>query len=292
MSTTPYQLDTHDETLLQLALSEDLSQKYRDQTTDSLFGKQDPLVQAEIVSKEQSDVVLSGLVLIPALFEQLKQTCDISCHYNDGDSVKQGDTIVTLTAKASAVLKLERTLLNFVRHLSGIATLTHQFVQAVGNTNIKILDTRKTTPGLRRLEKYAVSCGGGVNHRMGLYDAVMVKDTHVDMLGSLEIALQKLREKSPKCPVIIEIRNEAELDTVIAHGQQLVQRVLLDNMSAEQLKLCVEKAAPYFETEVSGNLTLNKIPEVAKTGVNFASVGCITHSAKQVDLSMRVEKHG
>ena len=182
---------------------------------------------------------------------------------------------------------LERTLLNFLRHLSAIATLTRQFVDKVSHTHLKLLDTRKTTPGFRHLEKYAVHCGGGINHRMGLYDAILIKDTHIDFLGGLENALQKIPNKYP-LPVIVEIRNQQEFDIAIQYPQKIT-RLLFDNMRPEQLTQYVKNTPKMLETESSGNITLNNIADVAQTGVDYASVGCITYAAGQVDLSMIVE---
>lgn len=284
-----FTLSTADEVLLKLALTEDLSSERTDLTTDLLFMGKKISATARIINKQQSPIRISGLYLLEPLFMQLQEPCDIEYHCQDGDEIISGQPIVTLSANATTILRLERTLLNFLRHLSGIATLTAKFVDAVAATETKILDTRKTTPGMRRFEKYAVTCGGGFNHRFGLYDAIMVKDTHIDSLGGIEQALTQLRQQRPSCRVIIEVRNSIELEAVVRHGANWVDQVLLDNMSLTELSHCVAVAKPYFKTEASGNLSLATIGEVAKTGVDFASVGQVTHSAPQVDLAMRME---
>ena len=174
------------------------------------------------------------------------------------------------------------------RYLSAISTLTNQFVQKIKHTHTKILDTRKTTPGLRHFEKYAVYCGGGVNHRMGLYDAYMIKDTHIDLIGGIKNALEKIpaRNKNP-LPVIVETRRIEELKEVIQFGKEKATRVLLDNMDNQTLKECVSMCKNIFETETSGNINLNTIKSIAETGVDYASVGMLTYAADQVDLSMQ-----
>jgi len=207
---------------------------------------------------------------------------------HDGETANPSETILKLEGDAKTILMLERTALNFLRHLSAIATLTHEFVEKVKNTPLKILDTRKTTPGLRQLEKYAVSSGGGLNHRMGLYDAIMIKDTYVDLMGDMKSALAKLpKDILKKVPVIVEVRNEKELEEVLKAGKGKVSRVLLDNMTPEQLTQCTKICNKKVETEASGNVNLETIKAIAQTGVNYASIGKLTHSAGTVDLSMK-----
>ena len=286
-----WDLNEIDQQLIDLALQEDLGIVFKDATTELLFGDEEITPTACLISKHSTPLVLCGLVLIKDLFSNLQADYHLETHYQDGDLIQPGEKILTLTCEAKSLLMLERTLLNFVRHLSAVATETRAFVEKVKLTQLKILDTRKTTPGWRHLEKYAVHCGGGINHRLGLYDAIMVKDTHIDFLGGIKPALAKLPLKSENnLPVIVEVRNMTELKEVIAHGKDKVNRVLLDNMSPEQLTKCVALCEDIFSTEASGNLNLDNILAVAESGVEFASVGMITHSAKQVDISMQINQ--
>lgn len=282
------ELNTIDHTLFSLALEEDLGNSLIDLTTDTLFDENLPNQQVRIVSKHPTPITVAGLAIFDFLLKQFKTPFTLQQNIHDGQQANAGETICIIQSQANVLLKAERTLLNFLRHLSAIATLTQKFTQQISDTHTKILDTRKTTPGMRHLEKYAVQCGGGCNHRMGLYDAIMIKDTHVDLLGSMEKALAKLPQgTAKKHPVIVEVRSIDELKHVIAHGQGKVDRVLLDNMSNQQLKQCVKLCQNIFATEASGNINLNTIRGIAESGVDFASVGMITHSAGNVDLSMR-----
>lgn len=282
-------LNEADEALLDLALKEDMGEPYYDATTAQVLSDR---VRAQshrvtIISKHATPVVVSGECVMHALMQRLTPDFSITMQVPDGDTVAQGGVICTLLANAGSVLMAERTLLNFLRHLCAVATLTRQFVEAVAGTALKILDTRKTMPGLRHLEKYAVHCGGGVNHRMGLYDAIMIKNNHVDLMGGMVSTLAALPADG-KLPVIVEVRSLAELQCVLEHALSKVDRVLLDNMNVSQLKECVKLCAGRIETEASGNLNLETIRAVADTGVDYASVGALTHSAGNVDLSLRV----
>jgi nicotinate-nucleotide pyrophosphorylase (carboxylating) len=291
-----WQLNQIDQKLLDLALQEDLCQdiyppsstlnpqSFTDITTDTLFPKNINR-SVKITSKDKKPIVVCGLPVIDALLAKFNSKFAILTNFKDGDVLQPGETLLTINCDANTLLKTERTLLNFLRHLCAIATLTKKFVSLIKDTNTKILDTRKTSPGMRHLEKYAVHCGGGVNHRFGLYDAFMLKDTHIDLLGGMKNAIAKLPDKN-KLPVIVEIRNLAELEVVLQFGKNKIDRVLLDNMSTELLKVCVQKCQGIFQTEASGNITLATIEEIAKTGVDFASVGQLTYAAGQVDLSM------
>lgn len=291
---TEWRLDDIDKTLLELALREDLGTPFHDITTQTLFADNNKTCQARIISKHPEPIVLCGLPVIKAVVEKLTSDYKIHAHYQDGQSIEPGQTLLTITAPAQYLLMAERTILNFLQRLCAVATLTHKFVQRVKHTQLKILDTRKTTPGFRHLEKYAVACGGGVNHRMGLYDAIMVKDTHVDALGGMEQAMTTLDSRvrgndGPHCPIIIEVRTIKELETVIKHGKNTVTRVLLDNMSPELMLKCVALCKGIFPTEASGNINLDNIKIIAETGVDFASIGKLTHSAGSVDLSMKCD---
>lgn len=283
-----WSLNDQDQRLIDLAIEEDLGLEFTDATTDLLFHQDLENYAVQIINKHPTPIVLAGLPLVEEILSRFLQAYEITPHFKDGDQVPRGASLLSLRGSALMLLKAERVILNFLRHLSAIATLTAQFVEAARGTQMKILDTRKTTPGFRHLEKYAVHCGGGVNHRQGLYDAIMVKDTHIDLMGSLSRVLAELPPLDAKSlPVIVEVRDLGELDTVLKEGRGRVHRVLLDNMSNEDLRTAVARCQGQLETEASGNLHLARIAEVAKTGVDFASVGMITHSAGNVDLSMR-----
>jgi nicotinate-nucleotide pyrophosphorylase (carboxylating) len=292
-----WQLNSLDQDLLRLALTEDLGHPWCDATTQLLFAdctsQLAPLQKAEIISKHKTPIVVCGIPIICSLLTQLDPKATIQIFCQDGEVLMPGAVLVEMHANPQALLMAERTLLNFLRHLCAVATLTTQFVEKVQQTRLKILDTRKTTPGFRHLEKYAVHCGGGVNHRMGLYDALMVKDTHVDLLGGMEQAIHKLplltaHDKD----VIVEVRNFEELEIVLVKGREKVTRVLLDNMNIDLLNNCVRACKSIFPTEVSGNINLTTIEAIAKSGADFASVGMLTHSAGNVDLSMRTMHRG
>ncbi|MCE3238558.1 MAG: nicotinate-nucleotide pyrophosphorylase (carboxylating) [Gammaproteobacteria bacterium] len=284
-------LSSIDLQLIDLALAEDLGLPYRDITTSCLF----PGIKnasANIISKHEKPIVLSGLSVVNAVLQKLdyhlETHCEVQSDYQDGDVIEPGFVILTISGYAHTILMAERTLLNFLQHLSAIATFTAEFVDAVKQTKAKILDTRKTTPGWRHLEKYAVQCGGGVNHRLGLYDAVMMKDTHIDLLGGMRRALTTLpNDRVKKFPVIVEVRTQDELKIILKEGLHKVSRVLLDNMSPKLMSECVEMCCGKITTEASGNITLESVALVAKSGVDFISVGKITHSAGNVDLSMK-----
>lgn len=285
-----WSVNSVDSQIFQIALDEDLGQPWLDATTDLLFAEQRGEGKAIIISKQTSPITICGLAFLPNLLAKMTAHFRIETVYEDGDLLQFGEVLATLHAEAKVLLKIERVLLNFMRHCSAIATLTHHYVSKVKHTRMKILDTRKTTPGLRHLEKYAVFCGGGVNHRMGLYDAIMIKDTHVDLLGGMKATLAKLPTSDQQpLPVIVEVRSLQELEVVLMHGNNKVQRVLLDNMNCQQMQQAVTVCEDVFETEASGNIRLNTIAEIAETGVNFASIGELTYNAGQVDLSMRTE---
>jgi nicotinate-nucleotide pyrophosphorylase (carboxylating) len=283
-------LNDIDQQLIKLSLREDLGIVFQDATTNLLFPKHLPEQTARIISKAKEPIVFCGRMIVEELLCAFQSDYELT-GIEDGQVVQPGETIMTITSDPATLLMAERSILNFIRRLSAIATLTRKFVDKVKHTQLKILDTRKTTPGWRHLEKYAVLCGGGVNHRMGLYDAIMVKDTHVDLLGGMKLALDKLPEKADKeMSVVVEVRDINELKTVIEFGQGKVDRVLLDNMSPEQMKECVALCEGIYATEASGNLNLDNIVAVAESGVTLASIGAVTHSAGSVDVSMKSEE--
>lgn len=206
----------------------------------------------------------------------------------DGERVKKGDELMTIEGAAGVILTAERTALNFMQRLSGIATQTHLLVDMLDGLHTQLLDTRKTTPNMRLLEKYAVKCGGGTNHRIGLYDMVMLKDNHIDFAGGIEAAIDRthayLKEKGKELKIEIEVRNLDELEQVMAHGG--VDRIMLDNFDMETLKKAVKRIDGKYETEASGGITEVTLRAYAETGVDFISVGALTHHIKSMDISL------
>lgn len=245
--------------------------------------------QAAIVSR--GDYVVAGGAVARAVYDALDPgvRCEISIP--DGRSVGPGQAILTLAGAAASILTGERTALNFMQRMTGIATLTAQFVAKARPYGVVILDTRKTTPNLRALEKYAVRCGGGANHRLGLFDMVLIKDNHrrlwtADAGRSLAGAVAEARRKYPEAPVEIEVETEAELQVVLSAAPP--DWVLLDNMTPEQMRRCVAVCAGRCRLEASGGITLKNIAAVAAAGVNAVSLGCLTHSAPAADLALEL----
>jgi nicotinate-nucleotide pyrophosphorylase (carboxylating) len=271
------------ETLVHLALEEDLGQ--RGDVTSRAVLPPDMDIGGQIIAKAPG--VIAGLSAVEVVYKQLDATTEIHALVSDGDHVVPGNNVVEIWGKAQTVLAGERVALNFLQRLSGIATLTAAFVAAVAGTNAVILDTRKTTPGWRELEKYAVRMGGGQNHRMGLYDQVLVKDNHVDAAGSATKAVQSVQafDDAQGLPVVLEVRTVADLREALTLK---VDRVLLDNMDEDQLREAVALANGHMPLEASGNITLERVRAVAETGVDFISVGALTHSAPALDLSMQI----
>lgn len=276
--------------LIDLALSEDLGVPFRDVTTELFFVDVKGLGSARIISKHCEPIVICGLPIVHAILQKLSPSYVLDSHYQDGQPLQPGETMLIIHGRANALLMGERTILNFLQHLCAIATLTARYVQLVKDTHLIVLDTRKTVPGFRRLDKYAVCCGGGANHRMGLYDAILVKDTHIDLLGGMTAMLARLPKKNTHAyPVIVEVRTTQELAILLAQGSDKIDRVLLDNMSPKLMAECVSMCQGVFPTEASGNISLENIVAIANSGVNFASIGKLTHSAGNVDLSMRCD---
>lgn len=294
MTISLWQLNQLDRQLIDLAFAEDLGLPYSDVTTAVLFTENKGNSTANIVSKHTDVMTMCGLPVVKAVLAKLDQACVIQPHYAEGEKVPPGSLLMTLKGDGQILLMAERTLLNFLQRLCAIATLTAQFVEKVSHTATKILDTRKTLPGFRHLEKYAVSCGGGVNHRMGLYDAIMIKDTHIDLLGGMAKALHQLpNDVASKMPVIVEVRTVQELTIVLAQGTRKVTRVLLDNMPIDRMRECVAMCQGILPTEASGNVNMDNVVSIADTGVDFISIGKLTHSAGNIDLSMKCDiRHG
>ena len=231
--------------------------------------------------------VIAGLPLVAATFRKLAPEIAITAHAIDGTEVATKTALMEVEGPARAVLAAERTALNLVGHLSGVATATHEFVRRVAGTRTRICCTRKTTPGLRALEKYAVRCGGGFNHRFGLDDAMLIKDNHIAVAGGIRAVLERARASAGHLVKIeIEVDRLDQLREVLEVG--LADAVLLDNMDAATLRKAVEMVAGRFPLEASGGITLDTIAEIAKTGVDYASSGWITHSAPQLDVALDI----
>ncbi len=247
--------------------------------------------RARAVARAREPLVVAGLALAEAAFRQLSPAVRITRVTEDGQRVLEGKPLLETAGPARALLSAERVALNFLQRLSGVATLTAQFVDAVKGTGAVILDTRKTTPGWRRLEKYAVTCGGGKNHRLGLFDMVLIKDNHLSALrhespSAVAAAVQRARAQYPKLKVEVEADTLEQVELAVAAGADMV---LLDNMNLVQLRLAVQKCKDRALTEASGGVTLAGVRAIAETGVDFISVGALTHSARAVDIGLDFE---
>ena len=236
--------------------------------------------------------VLAGVEVAKMIFRHVDPTTEFDQRMQDGDLMHEGDEAFYVTCNSRALLQAERLVLNTMQRMSGIATLTNRYAFEVEDLPVKLLDTRKTTPNLRFLEKWAVRLGGGHNYRDGLYDRIMIKDNHVDAAGSITKAIDGVqaffRENAMQLPITVEVRNLVELMEVLSVGQ--VDRIMLDNFETVLLREAVAHVDGRYETEASGGITLNTIREVAETGVDYISVGALTHSAVSQDLSLKVVK--
>ncbi len=262
-------------------LLEDIGVK--DITTDSL--DVDRKVRGYFIAKD--DGVLAGIDFAISIFKILDENLKVITYKKDGSSVKKGDIILEIEGNGKALLKGERTALNITQRLSGIATLTRKYVKKLEGTKTKLLDTRKTTPGFRYFEKYAVKVGGGENHRFALYDMVMIKDNHILLTGSISEAVKQIKKKvSPMVKIEVEVSNLEELKEALECN---VDIIMLDNMSLEDMKEAVKLVNGKVKLEASGNITLDNIREVALTGVDFISTGATIHSSKWLDISMRLD---
>jgi quinolinate synthase len=272
------------EPLIELGIQEDIGPG--DATSEATLAA-DAMLQGRIVAKAPG--VIAGLLIAEALFHRIDPTIEFTPHVADGQEVVPGERVATVTGPARALLAAERTVLNILQRLSGIASLTARYVDAVACTRARILDTRKTLPGYRVLDKYAVRMGGGVNHRMGLYDMILIKDNHIDASGGIRAAVGRARTAYPNLPIEVEVRNQAELREVLSISPP-VDRIMLDNMSPDEMRHSVSVAAGRVGLEASGGVTLERAADIAATGVDYLSVGALTHSVEALDLSMKVAK--
>ena len=275
---------TYIDRLITTALDEDIH--YIDVTTDNLL---DDAHTSEAYYLAKDSGVLCGIDIAKRVFELVGGDFTMDIRIHDGEQVKKGDIIATMTGSTKTLLKGERTALNILQHMSGIATATHQCVELVAGTNAQITDTRKTLPGLRPLQKYAVTVGGGKNHRYNLSDGAMLKDNHIDFAGGIRPAIEGVRRylaaKGKTIPIECEVRTLEDIDEVFAAGG--VDRIMFDNFTPEMTRRAVEKVAGRCETESSGGITLDTMRDYAECGVDFISVGALTHQIKSLDMSLK-----
>ena len=265
--------------LVARALAEDIGSG--DVTTNATVDATQP---AQAVLLVKSTCVIAGLDVAAEAFRQLDSAATFRIHHADGTLCEPGTEIAEIRARASALLTAERTALNFIQRLSGIATLTRQFVDAAAG-RITVLDSRKTTPLMRTLEKYAVRAGGGVNHRFGLADGVLIKDNHVRLAGGVGAAIARMRASSPGMSVEVEAQSPSEVADALQAGADII---LLDNLSTPDIIEAVRQCRGRAKTEISGGVTLARMPELAATGADFVSIGALTHSAPSADLSLEI----
>ncbi|MDD2438070.1 MAG: carboxylating nicotinate-nucleotide diphosphorylase [Massilibacteroides sp.] len=272
------------EDLIKLAFAEDIGDG--DHTTlcsipETAMGK------SQLIIKEEG--ILAGVEMAKHIFLSFDPELIITVFIQDGAKVKKGDIAFTVKGKVRSLLQTERLVLNVMQRMSGIATTTRHYVKALEGTKTRVLDTRKTTPGMRMLEKEAVKIGGGVNHRIGLFDMILLKDNHVDFAGGIENAITRaqnyLKEKDKKLKIEIEVRNFDELEEALRVGG--IDRIMLDNFNIEDTKEAVRRIAGRYETESSGGITYDTLRDYAECGVDYISVGALTHSVKSLDMSLK-----
>ena len=270
--------------LIDLAFAEDIGDG--DHTTLCCI-PEDAIGSSHLLIKE--DGVLAGVEVANRVFARFDPTLKVDVLINDGTEVKKGDIAMIVSGKIRSLLQTERLMLNIMQRMSGIATMTHKYVKLLEGTRTHVLDTRKTTPGMRMLEKQAVKIGGGVNHRIGLFDMILLKDNHIDFAGGIKNAIDRcheyLKTKSLDLKIEIEVRNMEELQQVLNCGG--IDRIMLDNFSVEDTRAAVCLIAGRYETESSGGITFDTIRNYADCGVDFVSVGALTHSVKCLDMSFK-----
>jgi len=264
--------------IVRRALDEDLP----DITSEAIFEPSDR-GQARFLVKASG--ILAGLEFAAATFAAIDPSSSFDGKRKDGDAVEPGDVVAEVEASVIGLLAGERTALNLMQRASGIATTTRRYVDAVRGTNAKIYDTRKTAPGLRALDKYAVRCGGGENYRLGLYDMFLIKNNHIDRAGSITAAVERIRSRKMTQKVMVEVRDFAELDEALGLRPDFI---LLDNMTPARMREAVERVAGAVPLEASGGITTDNVREIAETGVDRISIGALTHSVVALDISMRI----
>ena len=278
-------MNNYIETFIKQALKEDIG---AGDFTSLACIDPDKNAQAQLIVKESG--ILSGIEIALSVFALVDKNLDIDSLTNSGTSIKKGEIVLTVSGKARSILQAERLVLNIMQRMSGIATLTYQTAQLIAHTKCKLLDTRKTTPGFRFFEKLAVIHGGGVNHRIGLFDMIMIKDNHIDYAGGIKNALERTYSYQHKnnlnLKVEIETRNLHEVKEVLKSGFK-VDRIMLDNYSPQNLLEAIKLIDGYCETEASGGIDSSTIKEYAETGVDYISMGALTHSYKSLDLSLK-----
>lgn len=277
-------IDELENRLIELAFAEDMGDG--DHTTLCCI-PEDATGSSHLLIKE--DGILAGVEVAKNVFAAFDPTLKVEVRIPDGSPVKVGDIAMVVTGKTRSLLQTERLMLNIMQRMSGIATMTRQYVERLKGTHTRILDTRKTTPGLRMLEKQAVKIGGGTNHRIGLFDMILLKDNHIDFAGGIENAIDRchryLKDKKLDLKIEIEVRDFGELQRVLDKGG--VDRVMLDNFSVSDTRKAVKLIAGRVETESSGGITFDTIRDYAEQGVDFISVGALTHSVKGLDMSFK-----
>lgn len=279
-SITPIMLKT-----IHQALTEDIGSG--DVTSNSVIPADD-ILKGHIIAKQVG--VVSGLQVAQAVYKAFDEGITCRLMTEEGQEVSRGQELMQLTGSARSLLTAERTALNFLGRMSGISTLTRRYVEAVKGTRAEILDTRKTVPGLREFDKLAVKLGGGTNHRIGLYDMILIKDNHIDFAGSIEAAVNLARAANSGLEIEVETRTLADVECALNLG---VERILLDNMSCEMMRQAVKLNNDRAKMEASGNITLDNVREAAETGVDFISIGALTHSVLVFDVSFDyLEKPG
>ena len=279
-----YTVEELEDKLIDLAFAEDIGDG--DHTTLCCI-PEDAMGKSHLLIKE--DGILAGVEVAKKVFDRFDNTMKVEVLIGDGAEVKKGDIAMVVTGKVRSLLQTERLMLNIMQRMSGIATMTHKYVEKLKGTKTHVLDTRKTTPGMRMLEKQAAKIGGGMNHRIGLFDMILLKDNHVDFAGGITNAIDRchayLKEKNLDLKIELEVRNFDELNQVLTHGG--VNRIMLDNFSVADTKKAVELIGGRYETESSGGITFDTIRDYAECGVDFISVGALTHSVKGLDMSFK-----
>ena len=279
-----YTVEELEDKLIDLSFAEEIGEG--DHTTLCCI-PEDAMGKSHLLIKE--DGILAGVEVAKKVFDRFDNTMKVEVLIGDGAEVKKGDIAMVVTGKVRSLLQTERLMLNIMQRMSGIATMTHKYVEKLKGTKTHVLDTRKTTPGMRMLEKQAVKIGGGMNHSIGLFDMILLKDNHVDFAGGITNAIDRchayLKEKNLDLKIELEVRNFDELNQVLTHGG--VNRIMLDNFSVADTKKAVELIGGRYETESSGGITFDTIRDYAECGVDFISVGALTHSVKGLDMSFK-----